>query len=171
MIDKINILTIIYNHYNTLICYNTKKPMIGDYLLFIGIPLLFSTVSFYFNVKIDASSGAVITTAVTILAGLLLNLLVLLYNVACNRRIPYIKKEDTIRFFLEINSNISYSIFISLTSLIPLIYLSIFQDKNLYITKIISSITIFIIIHLLLTLIMILKRIYVVFNMEFKGLS
>lgn len=170
MISKVNITSIIIGHYNTLVCYRTKKPMYGDYFLFLGVPLILSIISFYFNLKINVNSAAVITTAVTILAGLLFNLLVLLYSVACNRKKPYTNREDTSNFFLEINSNISYSIFISLLSLIPLIYLSIFQDENSAAINILSNIVIFIIIHLLLTLVMILKRIHVLFSTEFKFL-
>lgn len=165
MFSKIDIRSIVADHYRTLISFKTKKFLFSDYFLFVGTPVIFSGIFYFYCLKIDSSAASVITTAVTILAGLLFNLLVLIHTVS-NRNESYTTKKDTYIIFMEVYSNISYSIFVSLISLIPLIFLSIVTND--YSARIVSAIVIFLIIHLLLTLLMILKRIHFMLRLEFK---
>lgn len=166
MFSKIDIRSIVVDHYRTLVSFKTGQHLFSDYFLFVGTPIIFSVIFYSYCLKIDSSSASVITTAVTILAGLLFNLLVLIHTVS-NKNVSYTTKKDTYAIFIEVYSNISYSIFVSLISLVPLIFLSIVTNN--FFARIASSIVIFLITHLLLTLLMILKRIHFMLRLEFKS--
>lgn len=175
MFNKINVIDIVADHYKTLVSFNTKKVKITDYFLFIGVPILVAFFAYYFSIVISSNSAAVVTTAVTILAGLLFNLLILIHTINSHKKI-YTTSKDTDKFFMEIYANISYSILISLFCLVPLVYLS-FSDnteieknyKDILIYA--SSIVIFLIVHLFLTLLMVLKRIHYLLSIEFNQRS
>ncbi len=178
MFNKINILGIMGDHYKTFVDFNTEKTKISDYFIFFGIPIIIALIAYYFCITISSNSAAVITTAVTILAGLLFNLLVLVHTIN-SRNYIYTTRKDTDKFFMEIYANISYSILISLFCLIPLVYLS-FTDSsdiknysNYYkdILKYTSVIVILLSVHLFLTLLMVLKRMHYLLRIEFDQRS
>lgn len=172
MFDKVNIIDIVIDHYKTLISFRTKKPKILDYVLFLGIPTAVAALAYYCKIIISSNSASVITTAVTILTGLLFNLLILIHTVN-NRNEVYTTKKDTDQFFIEIYANISYSILISLLFFIPLAYLSFADNANVASSAkdalvCASDIVIFLSVHLFLTLLMILKRIHYLLRHEFN---
>ncbi len=178
MFNKINIIDIVVDHYKTLVSFNTERVKISDYFTFFLFPIIVAFFAYYFRIIISANSAAVITTAVTILAGLLFNLLVLVHTIN-SRNYIYTTRKDTDKFFMEIYANIAYSILISLFCLVPLVYLS-FTDNtdiktysNYYkdILNYVSIIVVFLIVHLFLTLLMVLKRIHYLLGLEFNQRS
>lgn len=164
MIDKIDIRDIVRDHYKSLSSYATGKSQKRDYMLFLGLPFVLSLLAAGLAVDINDAAVGVVITAVAILAGLLFNLLVLLHAIK-SRDKTYVTAQDTKRFFAEIYANISYAILIALFSLIPLAF--VVMINNQYALTALNAIAVFLCVHLLLTLLMILKRIHALLRIEF----
>lgn len=164
LIDKINVRDIIVDHYKTLVSYETNKQHLSDYLLFLGFPLVAALSSVYLSFQMNQNAVSVVITAVSILAGLLFNLLVLIHAIKNKDRV-YVGKGDSKRFFGEIYANVSYAICISLASLVPLTILAVAQNQTVLTCA--NAISIFLTSHLFLVLFMILKRIHSLLRLEF----
>lgn len=79
MVQKISFEKIIVAHFATMRNNATNKPCIGDYFVFFGIPLIFSFL-LWDSPKFDKDAVNALITAASIFAGLLLNLLVLIFT-------------------------------------------------------------------------------------------
>ena len=166
-IDKINVSKIIKNHVSTLRNVDSVSLSRYDCVLFFGVPFLLSILATIFNIKLNKDLIGVLINVFAIFAGLLFNLLVLIYDVISkqpsvnNSSSKYIKN----KFILlkEIYYNVSFGIFLSLFVVIALAASIISLDKlNTFFSFIIFGLsTLFI-----LTLLMILKRIHNLLSFE-----
>lgn len=110
-------------------------------------------------------SDAIANLAITvfsIIAGFLINLLVLLYSISLNR--PAEHTEDYVATLEEALSNIAYSIILSTAIVILLLVLAAVSyalPKMIF-----SSVIIFLSVHFLMTFLMILKRIYILVHIK-----
>jgi len=164
MISKLNIMTIVKDHISTLEAKNGDKWK--DIVVFYAFPLILGLLFLYFKIKLSDSSVETLITAGTLFAGLLLSLLVLVFD---QRNKLSGKQDDAsvkIRTALyELFSNISYAVLISITLIIAsFVQQIVCQDhpSNTPITikiSIANAILAFLSSHLLLTVLMILKRI------------
>lgn len=176
MLSKINITKIVIDHLNTLRDYNTQKLRFIDYALFIFFPIVLSAILVTFSLLIDKSFANILITSLSIFAALLLNLLLLVFDIvrktndaiSKNREMknPYENEERRLIFLKEIYSNISYAIFVSILSII--ILLIAYFICNVHLLQLVSFFVYFLSINFILTLLMIVKRVHILLSNELK---
>ena len=89
MIDKVNVARIVRDHLGTFKDYSTGKYRPFDFLLFFLVPLF---VAICFVGLLGALPGnliGVIATSLSIFTALLLNLLLLAYNITQSSEVPF----------------------------------------------------------------------------------
>ncbi|MEZ4713139.1 MAG: hypothetical protein R3A44_38475 [Caldilineaceae bacterium] len=169
MLTKLNIWSIISDHFQTLKKYKGKGYSKSDILAFYGLPILVaSLLIFWFSVSDEVANALI--TSLSVFAGLLLNLLLLVFDTLRKEE----AKEDKVRqqVLKETYSNISYAILISLLCIILLVGFAIwdggFSGTWVTVLKIVASwIVYFLTINFLLTLLMILKRVHILMSLEY----
>lgn len=189
MSSKINVCEIISGHFNTLRNADTKKLSFYDILTFIVIPIFISIGVSYSVVMISKDLVSLLVNFSAILTALLLSVLVLVYDQETKIR----EKKDTDTFYptkkkllQELYYNICYSIvcgvilvvfcfLVSLYTVSPLgvisgntYNLSVF-DYNIsfnFVSCIYFPIIIFLAIHLILNILMIVKRMHSLLTLD-----
>ncbi|MEG0188129.1 MAG: hypothetical protein RR447_09105 [Algoriella sp.] len=175
MFSRININKIIIAHYKSLSNLNDRKIAINDLIIFILFPILIAIVLIYYNISIK-SQVANLITALSILAGFLFNLLAIIHS-SLEKIRDEIRQQNLeenslkYKFANEIHANISYNILIAILTIVTLVVSGLnieFNNKTLkYISFcLLNSICYFLLIHFLLTLIMILNRVYILLDKE-----
>ena len=178
MFDKINIKNIIKDHFSTLVNERTGNKSVIDYFVFIGIPILISSLLvFVFD---DLKQFAtILITSLSIFTGLLFNLILLTYDLIKRNEAEPIQvdvenerktkldddKKVKGKILKQIFTNISYSILIAIFSIISLLLLYIW-DHHLY-KLIIVFLVYFFVVNFFLTLLMVLKRTHRLLSSEF----
>lgn len=165
MLTKINIKKIVIDHFKTLRDANTNRIRISDYLLFLGVPLIVSVIIvFSFNILLSDNLINILITSLSIFVGLLLNLLVIIFDVVT--KLKEKEKHDTLKknFLKEIYSNISFSI---LLSLVAIIFLVLSLTDNCYLKLISNVICDMLLLFFSMTLLMILRRVHILLSNEF----
>jgi len=162
---KLSISRIVLDHYKTFYDYRTKKTSINDYIVQVALPIIMGVgVGFFLKVNIDDGFANIIITSLSIFAGLLLNLLILIYTVSRSTKDDEVKA----KLFLELIANISYGILVAIIMLGLVILIRIAeelgkQDINWATCVEYFGIVLWILLgQFVLTLFMILKRVYVV---------
>lgn len=184
MSSKINIISVIRGHMSTLIDAESGKFLIGDLATFYGLPLIVAFIGIWTGVDFSKEATNLLVTAGAIFTGLLLNLLILVYDQ--KSKLPAVDSEksdwkDTQTrhtVLKELYFNISYSTLMSVLLVVlsvihlfvcdrvvksvPLLQVS---DLNLsaYVT---TPLLVFIGFNLVLTIVMIIKRIYTLLSSE-----
>jgi hypothetical protein len=183
MLTKINILVIIKDHISTLVNFDTKKISIADFSLFFIFPLLISIMLTYFNIRLNIDIIVILVTSLSIFAGFLFNLLLLILDMGRKQ-----EGSQILRFraslLKQVFKNISFNILVSISAVIVLVLLSLLlghypdstaNNINLfniliiqakYLLQTLSFIAYYLLFLFLLTLLMILKRIYVLAGKE-----
>lgn len=177
MATKIGVIGIINEHFNTYRKENDELSF-SDWLIMVVFPLAVSVSLCAFGVAISNSAYTNIVTAGAIFTGLLLNLLVLVYDQKTKLLDNQIKggeegfKNYAIRKRVidEVHYNISYCIIICLLAVVVAVVASSGFSASLSIplTGIVVDIKIwalnfpllFACMHLVLTILMILKRVH-----------
>lgn len=162
--EKINVLSILKNHFSTLVNDNTKRPEFADWLTFLIIPFLISFSLTYFKVDLTERATNLVITTLSILVGLFFNVVVILFDIIKRDSSKNLKN----RLLEQLLTNISYTIF---TSLIIIFFtvLSFFNSKCW--TMITTFLVYFLLSHFAFTVLMILKRVYAIFMNEMEELS
>ncbi len=166
--NKLNILPILKGHLNTLQDFRNSSLAIPDLLTFFGLPCIVGVVlvMLKFGFRVDAVSGFLNTFS--ILTGLLLNLLVLVFTLASAAAPMNMDLRMRKIFLRQIFANICFSILISIavvvTALISLAYMRSNQGAvtGPAATFVLSSFTA----SFVLTLLMVIKRMYVLLGKE-----
>lgn len=168
--SKINVWYIIKGHLNTI--KGTKgERLISDYFTFLVLPLLAATLVLLFNKGLNTDIAGLLVNFGAILTALLLSVLVLVYDqeskLSDKNNELYTKKKTLLK---ELYFNISYAIisslilvFICLTYYVLLdasVILPIMEFKLNFNSHILAPITAFITTNLLLTIVMIVKRMH-----------
>jgi hypothetical protein len=116
----------------------------------------------------------VLVTALSVFAALLFNLLLLIFDIIRKSKNEPDTQDIKLGLLKEIYANISYSIFVSIVSimvlLVPLLNIDIprIASISMHVDKVVSFIIYFLIGNFVLTLLMILKRVHVLLTEEFK---
>lgn len=171
MSNKVNISDIIRDHLRTLRNESANRVSAIDYVTFFGLPVFFAILSWAYGFKISGESIPTLITALSIFAGLLINVLVLIYTVSQNVETLTSKRgkedvENEKKFLREIFANISYSVLICLVSVVLLLIL-IWLPSNLSVTF--SATIVALTLHFVLTLMMAVKRIHILLNLRFAA--
>lgn len=156
---KVNIKEILKSHFSTLQNDNSKKSEFDDYFTFLILPLIISTVLLYFKISLRDSAVNIIITTLSILVGLLFNVIVLIFDII--KRDASQKIKNTV--LKQLLANISFTILLSIVTI--LFTLTTYLDVEI-IKNITTWIVYFLLTNFLLTVLMILKRMYKLFENE-----
>lgn len=177
MFTKIDIRSIVREHFDSLRDFSTGRPSLGDYFIFFGIPLLVALFSAATKYDLSDEARSALVNASAIFLGLLLNLLVLMFDQQ-NKNSDRIKiataepKDDALAKKLELFrtvidqtiSNISFTTLLSIFALLLLIIHSLLLTKAgnslPLVTPAISAAALGLWLCILLTSMMILKRVF-----------
>jgi hypothetical protein len=169
MIGKINVSQIITDHVCTLTDQNTKKTSKSDCVLFFGLPILIAAVLVGLKLVFGKAISGVLITSLAIFAGLLFNLLLLIFDIA-NKPRPAQAPLSPIKIQLlrEIYNNIAYAILIALlTIVLSLIHFGLVA-LNLKPEAYATAFSIYACTgNFVLTLLMVLKRMHKLLREEF----
>ncbi len=155
MFDKVDVRRIVFDHYGTLRVQGSAKTSRADLALFVGLPLVGVGISWWFGFKLQEAAVNVLITALSILAGLLFNLLVLITDVGSRLPAP-VGRTHAQQFVREVYSNVSYAILCSFAAIVPLVVqANLCQPSVMW-----STASVALVLHFALTLLMVLKRIH-----------
>lgn len=177
MLSRINILKIIKDHFGTMRSLNQSSNKIywKDALLFFAFPIIISTLLIWKGYSFKEQLGNLIA-AISIFGGFLFNLLAIIYSQIENIKKDAEAEEDSVkkvkrRFLNEIHINISFCIVLAISIVLTLLLTTVdilnFEYLDI-LNKIIYGLNYFLLILFLLTLIMILNRVYILLK---KGAS
>lgn len=174
MLDRINILKIIKDHLGTLRSLNQSSNRIywKDFLLFFIFPFIVSSFLIWKEYSFEEQLGNLIA-AISIFGGFLFNLLAIIYSQMENIKKDAKTEDDKLktRFINEIHINISFCIVLSILIVVTLLLTTIDIPKFEYlmvIEKFIVGLNYFLMILFLLTLTMVLNRVYILLK---KGVT
>jgi energy-coupling factor transporter transmembrane protein EcfT len=156
---KINIWQIVRSHLKTLRNHNTGKLGIDDYITFFILPFLGSSLLLFFSIKLNESAISIIITTLSILVGLLFNVIVIIFDIIKRDNTKKVKNE----ILHQLLTNISYGILISIL-IIVLTLITYFS--NCYVNLISTWFVYFLLGNFFMTILMILKRMYLLFLNE-----
>lgn len=165
MTAKIDLFGILSDHIATLKRADNDKISKWDLVFFYVIPLVIgASFSYFVKSGFDSTSVGIWIGALSILAGLLINVLVLLYTV---KEVGPTEVETTEQKNLikEVNANILYEIVIAVIAIVALCVVPALNDWP---ERLLSGIVIAIAVNFTLTLLMTLKRLRVLVGLRFK---
>lgn len=159
---KINVLKIIDSHFDTLKNDNSKKTELDDYFTFLILPAIVASVLVWFDIYLNKDAVNMIITALSIFVGLLINVIVLIFDM--------VKRDAKLKnsILKQLLSNIAFTIVLSIISI--LFTLGTFVD-SLYIKEISNWLVYFFLSVFLLTILMVLKRMYILFTNEINEIE
>ena len=169
MFSKINVLHIVKSQVGTWIDDSTGNKKIGDFVLFIGGPVLVGLLlTFFLKVALETDLITLLATILSIVSALLFNLLILIFDIS-GKNEEKLKNENNrlAELLKQIYINISFSIVVSIAALIVVV-LAYFSFWPGIIYDLLRFLAFGLITLFLLTLFMILKRIDILLFEDFK---
>lgn len=174
MFVLIDVRAIISKHYETL---KLDSPLRFILLLFVIIPLLVSTFLIYFDKLLTQNSANNLITAYTLFTGFLLSIIFVLFDLEGKLNSSINRYQEKKILLHHLYANTLYALLISIITLVMLILIAITEiwtkaaSQGLCLSQIIpqwrdyllilvSFIIYFLIFHFIMTLFMILKRLY-----------
>lgn len=158
---KINIIDIIHDHIDTLINHNSRKPSRQDYFIFFFLPVILSSILVGREVFLNNEAITIVITALSILVGLLFNAVVLIFDIIHRAPKQKIKNE----LLGQLITNISYSIVVSVATIV----ISLISYCQTHVLMFIANWTAYsFIFNFFFTVLMVLKRMYVLFKKEIE---
>ncbi len=167
MLGKIDPRDIVRDHFRTLVRYRENRISLADLVLFLLAPLALSVAAAALHIVLSPVAVDVLTNAMAILAGLLLNLLVLIHTLARGYQGPT-GAADARDLLQQVYANIAYSILLSLLALVPLVFVASAPDSS-FVASAASALAMFFVIHFTLTLLMVLKRVHALLAFDFRA--
>lgn len=171
-IKKMDVKQIVKDHIKTLKNSNSNKLNISEILFFFIFPLILSLLLTWKKILSSGDMSSVIT-AFSIFAGLLFNLLVLTLDMVRKIKNGRMEEQDASsqnikeQLIKETYTNISFCIMLSL-ALLCLSFFFVIGITNYYIKIILSIFIYWLVTTFILTLLMVLKRIYTLLSEEFR---
>ena len=111
---KIDITRIVVAQVRTMKDNSTQKYSLADLTLFYGLPVLLGALAAYYGWKFNSDVLNALLTAFSIFAGLLLNLLILVYTFSSQTEHPAALTRSRMTLIKELHDNIAYSILVSI---------------------------------------------------------
>lgn len=162
-LNKVNVLSIVKNHLKTIVNDNTGKPSFDDIFTFLFLPIIISGALLYFNKLLTISGINIIIASMSIGTGFLINAIVLIFDII-KRESGHQIKNKALR---QIMSNISFAILLSI-SIIVISALTCIKQSLVF--QIINFVLFLFISEFLLTVLMVLKRIHILFKKELDSI-
>lgn len=170
---KISLASVLTAHWKTLRNLGDEKTSLLDIFFFYGLPILAGIVVWLLCIKLSPEVYSVSISVFAIFSALLFSVQVAMYGVfRSDRKMTgdtildrgeRKTAEDTRGLLREINSNVSYLIFVScLAVTVFLIFFAAPLPRNVE-----AAILIAVYLHFLLTVAMVLKRAHEVFDAEY----
>ncbi|HXJ05015.1 MAG TPA: hypothetical protein VNH65_07945 [Candidatus Acidoferrum sp.] len=162
--SKIDVLPIIARHFETLRDHATGRRSKADMFIFFGVPLIVSGAALYYRITLTSDALNAVLASFSIFAGLLLNLLLLVYTRAGEDVKADIFAANVKRFVTQLSENIEFavlvSVFVVISSLVATATLN--RDPNVtpHAGLPVTVILVYLTTNFLLTLLMVLKRIH-----------
>lgn len=173
LVKKINVAPILSGHFATLEDQRNPRPntKLGDVFVFYGLPLIGTLVMMWFRVTLSDTTISVITTALSILAGLLINLLVLMHSLAWDKHEDP-QRSKVFKVLHQLHANISYAILISLLAVVPLVVAGNYDVQAFHWHRrtygyVAAGLTM----HFGVTMLMIVKRMYLMLQYRLPDLK
>jgi hypothetical protein len=138
--------------------------------VFFGIPLLLSVLGPYYGWRFNADVLYALLEAFSIFGGLLLNLLILIYTFSSETQHPSVLAKVRGALIRELHDNIAYSILVSIiiviVAMVTTAHLKMHEALPVvaFTGRWMTGLVIFLTTNFFLTVLMILKRIYVILN-------
>jgi hypothetical protein len=178
MLNKLGLLAIIKDHIGTLRNHRTNKLYFPDIFLFFIFPLIISLLLIGLKVLLNDTMANALITSFSVFAALLFNLLLLVYDIAGKSFVnpDHKNKQDLKKEILrQIYINISFCIIVCIYAIVVLIFYflkikdCVFFSVNICSLPPMLSFLVYYISGLfILTLFMVLKRIYKLLKEEFE---
>jgi hypothetical protein len=166
-----------------------RKVPFSDIFTFLILPLILSLLLVWLDPKIVKTFSELIITSLSIFIGLLFSLLTLIFDLAKKEKEKLIIKDsnsvERAPFVLmkEMFVNISYSIILSIFCIIsvfiakfrPLMLINLLKNTPYFgvlricFLYLINAIVIFLIIQFVFTLLMVLRRFFIIFNKQIEA--
>lgn len=169
MLTKLNPSEIIAAHFRSMYRYDTNKRNWPEIIFHITLPLLAATIISKTTDELSNDVAGIIVSAGSIVAGLMLNLLVLIYTLAYNTRNsskPISNIDDFKKLTEELLASISYSILLCIVLVV-----SSFAalSSNFLISETGKFLSIYIGASTILCLLLVLKRCYIMVAFDLKN--
>jgi hypothetical protein len=164
MLSKINVLPIVRDHIGTLQNNRTKKTSIADILLFFGSPVVLAAVLLWFDKLIVSDARNILAATMAVFVGLLFNVLLLLHE-ATRREVLSNQDRERQKFFTEVYFNLAFSIFVAIGTLVALLATVFVKGCAVFW---LSGVVYYLAGVFALTLLMVLKRLHIIFSGQFK---
>ena len=171
---KIHIFNIIKGHFSTYRNDNTGKVSLVDYLSFLFLPII---ISYYITFISDVvlSKVDVLLTVFSIFTALLFNFLMLIIQVkekVSAEKEELVDKVNLDKYYKCVDQtyyNVSFAILLSIMAIILLWIISILPNKEItLVLQITSAVTETVMIMFFFDLIMILKRVFAIYDIKNK---
>lgn len=114
MMNKINVLRLVVDHFNTLRDYQTGRLSISDVAVFFALPLAGASTCAYFRIVFDKDALIAVLTAFSIFAGLLFSLLLLVFSLTDKTEPQSMLYGVRKQLIGELYENISFAILVSI---------------------------------------------------------
>jgi len=157
---KIDIRKIVTDHNKTLINRFTGKPDGTDLISFFILPLVFAIVMVSFHVLISKDLIGTVVSALAIFVGLLLNVVVLLFDIVRKENIRKVK----VALVREVLANIMYTILLTVACILAII--TTLYDGNCIVQHVTNFFSYYLLGTFFTTLLMVIKRMYALFENE-----
>jgi hypothetical protein len=167
---KINVSRIVVAQIRTLRNNATQAYSVSDLVLFFAFPILLAGAGAYYGWKFNGEVLNALLAAFSIFAGLLLNLLILVYTLSSQTEHPPALAKARMNLVKELHDNIAYSILVSIVivvvSIVAVAHLNMHEKPGepAFTAQWVTGLIIFLTTNFVLTLLMILKRIYIMLN-------
>ena len=169
--NKINILRIIAEHVHTLRDFSTNRLSAADVVVFFGLPALLAGIAGWYRVGFNYDVMNALLTAFSIFAGLLLNLLLLVFSFADRLEVSGSFQSVRQQLLKEVHSNIAFAILVSMAivvvAIVAVIRLKMASGPS-YTGPILTGTLVYFIANFVLTLLMILKRMHILMSQQLK---
>ena len=169
MLDQINVFKIVSDHFKTFKNYRTKQYSPIDFVIFLGVPFIIAGVLLVLFGSLPQNLIGVVVTSLSVFTALLLNLLMAAYTVArnasplCNEGKIQVRKD----LIHEMFSNISFAILVAIvTAVFVLCFGMIYNKTSPHIIYALNFFIYFFGLLFLLTLLMLLRRVYSLLQSE-----
>jgi hypothetical protein len=171
--NKINVFRIIKCHFETLRDHSTGKLSWADVAFFFLLPLAAALIGWHYGWGLYVDALNALIGAFTIFAGLLLNLLILIYTFSAATSHSNVLARTKTRFVKELHDNIAFSVLVSISiviaTLVGVAQLKMKDPQNpVHTGPILTFILIYLTANFVLTLLMILKRIHILLSIEIE---
>lgn len=176
MTSKIDLRDVLAEHLATLRDGDAERISLADVFVFFGLPLAVAAAIAAADITLSTTAIGILIGALSILAGLLINVLVLLYTVkeVGPTETDNLEQRTLIR---EVNTNLLYAITIAVIDIVLLCILPLISGLDIPFTirgpleSIWIGAIVFILGNFILTLLMALKRLKVLLDLRFKAKS